>query len=226
MTVNFEFLGMEPIENLITCMHFKIDKVVFFGYNEIIQSQKASAESFLRKYCGVEQVSFVSLSHNHLDAVLDVMRNTVEKEKNENHDIFFDITGGESLILVAFGILSKGLDAPMHMYDVEADELIELNENSKRKTIGKNVPERKVNLDLNRYIEMKGGLINNDLHKNTKEIDNEDFARDVDVLFGFVKKHITLWHSFAGFMRNCFVFGEDCMVCVEAAKIRTALRET
>lgn len=28
MVVNFEFIGEEPIENIITCMNFKIDKVV------------------------------------------------------------------------------------------------------------------------------------------------------------------------------------------------------
>ena len=39
MVVNYEFLGDEPIENLITCMNFKIDKAVFFGYNDSIEKQ-------------------------------------------------------------------------------------------------------------------------------------------------------------------------------------------
>ena len=31
MNVNVEFLGKEPIENVITAMHFKIDKMIFFS---------------------------------------------------------------------------------------------------------------------------------------------------------------------------------------------------
>ena len=44
MVVNFEFLGGEPIENLINCMNFKIDKVVYFGYHNVIEEQKARTE--------------------------------------------------------------------------------------------------------------------------------------------------------------------------------------
>lgn len=48
MVVNFEFLGGEPIENLITCMNFRIDKVVFFGYHEVIEKQKTRTDRFLK----------------------------------------------------------------------------------------------------------------------------------------------------------------------------------
>ncbi len=77
MVVNFEFLGDEPIENVITCMHYKIDKVVFFGYHEIIQGYKESTESFLRKYCGVKKVVFVALSHKSLSSVTDIISRVV-----------------------------------------------------------------------------------------------------------------------------------------------------
>ena len=56
MVVNFEFLGGEPIENLITCMNFKVDKVVFFGYHKVMEEQKARTEKFLKKYCEVKIV--------------------------------------------------------------------------------------------------------------------------------------------------------------------------
>lgn len=29
MVVNYEFLDKEPMDNLITCLNFKVDKVVF-----------------------------------------------------------------------------------------------------------------------------------------------------------------------------------------------------
>lgn len=46
MVVNFEFLGMESVENVITCMHYKVDKVVYFGYPEMVNAKKREPRSF------------------------------------------------------------------------------------------------------------------------------------------------------------------------------------
>ncbi len=45
MMAYFEFLGAEPIENTITCMHFKCDKAVCFGYSDTIAKQKRQRKS-------------------------------------------------------------------------------------------------------------------------------------------------------------------------------------
>ena len=58
MVVNFEFLGMESVENVITCMHYKVDKVVYFGYPEMVSAKKERTERFLRKRCKVKEVVF------------------------------------------------------------------------------------------------------------------------------------------------------------------------
>ena len=50
MVVVFEFLSEEPIENLITCMNFKVDKLVLFGNYDRVISQKEKTECFLKKY--------------------------------------------------------------------------------------------------------------------------------------------------------------------------------
>ena len=50
MYVNIEFLDVEPIENVITCMHHKMDKVIFFGYKETIEECKKRTENFMKNY--------------------------------------------------------------------------------------------------------------------------------------------------------------------------------
>ena len=116
MVVIFEFLGAEPIENVITCMHYKVDKVVYFGYHEMIQSLKKSTDRFLRKYCGVQNTVYHPLPKDDLPSVLKSMRKEIEYELSQKNSIYFDITGGESLILVAFGILSTEFKMPMHHF--------------------------------------------------------------------------------------------------------------
>ena len=47
MVVNYEFLDKEPMDNLITCLNFKVDKVVFLGFQEDIVRSGKSLEKFL-----------------------------------------------------------------------------------------------------------------------------------------------------------------------------------
>lgn len=100
VNVNVEFLGKEPIENLITCMNFKMDKTIYFGYSEVIEELSECTTKFLVKYCGMRQVNilFKKLSHTDFAAVLQGMRETLQEEKAAGNRLFFDITGGESLI--------------------------------------------------------------------------------------------------------------------------------
>ena len=130
MVVVFEFLSREPIENVITAMNFQVDRLVFFGNHEDIISQKEKTENFLRKYCAVESIVFLPLSGSNLHSVLETMRKEIELELSKKAKLFFDITGGESLMLVAFGMLSREYETPMHMYDIFKGKLLELNAES------------------------------------------------------------------------------------------------
>ena len=83
MVVNFEFLGMESVENVITCMHYKVDKVEYFGYPEMVNAKKARTEKFLRKRCRVKEVVFHSLPRGGLQEMLSIMRQAIEEEKKK-----------------------------------------------------------------------------------------------------------------------------------------------
>ena len=69
MDVIFEFLGKEPIENVITCMNYQIDKVVYFGYQDMINNFQYSMEKFLKTYCAVKNVEFCPMPKNDLQIV-------------------------------------------------------------------------------------------------------------------------------------------------------------
>ncbi len=211
MVVNFEFLGSEPIENVITCMHFKVDKAVFFGYHDVVLSKRKSTENFLKKYCGVSRVVFHELSGYDLQSVLKTMRTEIEYEKGNGSKLYFDITGGESLILVAFGMLSKEFETPMHIFDIEKDRLIELDEGAKA-SISKDVEANSVELDIERYIEMRGGIINWGLQKNIKENEDGEFADDIAKIWKVAKKNISAWNAFSKYLGAYMRTVDDLMV--------------
>ena len=127
MIVNIEFLDHEPIENIISSLHFKFDKTIFFGFSEVIEAKKEITKNFLKKYCGVKEVSFICLPEYQWDSILAAMRKVVEQELIRKKEVSFEVTGGESLILIAFGMLAESFKAPMHSFEIETQKLIELN---------------------------------------------------------------------------------------------------
>lgn len=225
MNVNFEFLGREMFDNVITCVHYRFDKVVFFGYRAELMEQKAVLESFLRKNCGVQTVKFVELPDENMGSIVSVMREEIAFELGAGHEIFFDITGGESLILVAFGMLSKEFETPMHIYDVPADRLVELDTGTS-KMLSINVPANDVVLDLRKCIELRGGEINYGLHKNIKGWRDEEFARDVAAIWQISMKYADLWNAFSAFNRASMVPEEDLSVRKSAIYVEHALKNS
>lgn len=200
MIINFEFLDEEPIENIITCLHYKVDKVVFFGEKVRIDEKKNSIERFLKKYCNVkERPEFLEISNTDLDAVVNVMRNAINLERKQNNECYFDVTGGEGLALLAFGMLSRELKVPMHMYDVEKDELLEFDKDYAER-ISKNVPSQSVRMNLDKLIEMHGGVISYKHNKGYKGCHSEKDKADIRKLWKLKERFEKEWNQFTMFL--------------------------
>ena len=59
MNVNIEFFDSEPLENLITCLNFKMDKVIFFGHSDTMTENRIQdTRRALSNICGIEDVEF------------------------------------------------------------------------------------------------------------------------------------------------------------------------
>lgn len=255
MVVVFEFLSREPIENVITAMNFQVDKLVFFGNHEDIISQKEKTENFLRKYCAVQSIIFLPLSGSNLQSVLQTMRKEIELELSKNAKLFFDITGGESLMLVAFGMLSREYETPIHMYDIYKGKLLELNAESlhydERNTeaINKNnrnaddsalaspnekqhlsissiATKRPVPMTLDKLIEMHGGVINYNLQKDIKDVPDEESREDILKIRKVMKLHSEHWNPFSEFLRENMSPDEEGRVYRKESTVLRALADS
>ena len=206
MNVNFEFLGSEPIENVITCMNYEIDKVVYFGYHETIERLKSATENFLGIYCGVQKAVFHALPKDDLASALRTMRHEIEYEKGRKNRIFFDVTGGEDLILVAFGMLAKEFRLPLHSFDVPQNRLIVHDDGSGtvKSSIDELVARREFCMDLDRYIALRGGVINYSLQKDMKADGAEENADDIRKIWKISEKYEEYWNAFSEFLRGYF----------------------
>ncbi|WP_315375549.1 hypothetical protein [Oribacterium sinus] len=255
MVVVFEFLSREPIENVITAMNFQVDRLVFFGNHEDIIFQKEKTENFLRKYCAVQSIIFLPLSGSNLQSVLQTMRKEIESELSKNAKLFFDITGGESLMLVAFGMLSREYETPMHMYDIYKGKLLELNSESlhydERNTeainkdnrnaddsalaspnekqhlsISSIATKRPVPMTLDKLIEMHGGVINYKLQKDIKDVPDEESREDILKIRKVMKLHSEHWNPFSEFLRENMNPDEEGRVYRKESTVLKALADS
>ena len=224
MNVIFEFLCDEPVENLITSMHFKMDKAVYFGYHDTIEKLKDSTSAFLEKYCEGEKAVFHAMARTDVQSMMKTMRQTIEYELSQGNKIYFDMTGGEDAILTAFGLLAGEYDTPMHVFDVYKDKISKLQEGSQRSVM--DVERRDFHLDLDKYIEMHGGKINYYLHKSSKAMEDPEFAEDIDKIWAVENDFIEEWNLLSIFLRTHMMPENSLDVCCDLAKTEQALKST
>lgn len=226
MVVNYEFLDKEPIDNLVTCLNFKVDKVVYLGFDEDIAKFRDRLEKFLSKYCDVKEVVFREVPKYDLQSIFDTLRSEVTREQEKGSEVYFDLTGGAHLVLVAFGMLSRQTRTPMHMFDVAGDRLIELDED-KEVGISRNVEQRKVPLTLDMMIEMHGGAINYNLQKESKEIRDPKFAADVEKIYEVAIRHWEYWNPFSDHLKRLFTPpARELTVCKSMPYVQSCINKS
>ncbi|MBR5517168.1 MAG: DUF1887 family protein [Firmicutes bacterium] len=223
MIVNIEFLDIEPIENVITCLNYKVDKVIFFGYEDVIAQRGTSTEFFLKRHCGVSEVEFYTMSETNLDGVVEEMSAVIEREQSASNQVFFDVTGGEGLLLLAFGALSKEKRLPMHKFDVEKGWLYELNSDVKP-TLSECATKEHKAMDIDMYIQMHGGVVNHSMHKDTKNLDDPDFENDTIGLWEICNKYKHTWNIFCEFLREFCHPSANLQVSMDLADIRSRIQ--
>ena len=226
MVVIYEFLDKEPMDNLITCLNFKVDKAVYLGFQEDIARFRDSLEKFLSKYCGVEEVVFCEVPRYDLRSIFDTLSGEAAREKEKGNSVYFDLTGGAHLVLAAFGMLSSQTHTPMHMFDIAADRLIELDDD-KEAGISRNVEKRKIPLTLDMMIEMHGGAINYNLHKESKDIGDPDFASDVEKIYNVAVRHWIYWNPFSDLLEKLFCPPDrELTVCKDMPYVQSCINKS
>ena len=80
MNVNIEFFDSEPLENLITCLNYKMDKVIFFGHSDTMTDSKVrDTRRALKNICNITDVEFITVSQKSLYKVLELLEKRLRR---------------------------------------------------------------------------------------------------------------------------------------------------
>ncbi len=222
MKTVIEFIGPEPMENLITSLNFKMERAVMIGKSSVIDELEDRTRRILRDYCGVESAEFHKVDEENLLSVKARVREIIEAEIAAGNEVFFDMTGGENVILTAFGMIADDYDTPMHVFDVEGDSIVDLG-GSETRSIFNDAEQRKVEITPDLMVEMHGGRINYGLHKDTKAIDDPEFAEDVARLWSVADRYKEEWNLLSIFLREHMMPEKSLHASIETEKARGML---
>lgn len=223
MIINVEFFDENPIENVITSLNYKVDKTLFFGYANMIKENQNCTERFLKDICGVREVEFCIVDDFDLTGIIDTISNVIEEDIQSGHSVFFDLTGGESLPLVAFGILSRELSAPMHTYDIYSGQMHEYGYEGSP-LLSELAEYDPISLNLDSFISLYGGTINYRMHKDFKDTWSKDDIKDVVDMWNLSRRYKTKWVYYSALLRK-FMPDDNLTVHTEAKKFLTELKK-
>lgn len=225
MIVNIEFFDENPIENVVTSLNYKIDKTIFFGYGRVMEERKKGVERFLKKVCGVKEVLFCRVEELDLPGIMEAIEREVQAEVVRGNQVFFDLTGGESLTLVALGLLSQDMNAPMHIFDIKRDEMREFGYEDVP-SLSETAEYCPITLNLDSFISLYGGTVNYRMQKEFKQVWSEEQTRDVKEMWKLSRKYSQRWVHYSAFLRKCepdyqlAVVLEESLFKAEAGKNR------
>lgn len=211
MNINIEFFDEEPIENLITCMNFKMDKVIFFGHSDVMSPERVKVtRKSLENICGITDADFIEVSQKNLYKIVELMEREIEKVVHAGGQCFFDLTGGEDLVLVAMGILSTRHKVPMHKFDLPSEEIFLLNKWDDVPVINEIVEARELQLTLDDIIGLYGGVINYRQQKAVKShLEDGKFAQDVEGMWAVACKNPRKWNALSSVLKECIKYEDE-----------------
>ncbi len=223
MIILYEFYSKEAIDNVITCMNYEVDEIVYLCYGDIGERSAKTTVDFLGKYCNVpaNRIKFMKLSRKNADRMIDTIRSDVKREMADGNKVFFDVTGGDELILVAFGKLSAELDLPMHSYDMPEGLLREYGGGSD--SLSGCATGRYVKHTLDMQMELYGGAINRRLHRSEMSVCAEALRRDVISIYNVYYPNREFWSRLTTILRDNMESDGDMRVSQKVEKIRGLL---
>lgn len=201
MNILFEFFDKEPIDNIITALNYRVDKVVYYGYEEVMDKRKMSIDAFLKENCGVLETLYRPISHTTVSGTVEQLTKDINAELAIGNNVFFDATGGEDMALLSFGIVTAQLDVPIHKYDILKNEIITVKASQRQEAIKKLAPQQNVRLTIDELIRLQGGVVNYSMHKDQKNVEG-DSLMEMEALWDIAGRNSKKWNTFSEFLRG------------------------
>lgn len=223
MNVDIEFFSDNPMDNVLSCMKFAFEKVIFFGYTQEDMDRAATSTvaAFLKsKNINVEQIAFVALPEGKLEVIEKELGRIVSAEIQAGNNCYIDLTGGEELALAAAGVVSDKYNIPMHEIDLAEDEVRIQSCPEAYEQLSK----RDYRLSIEEYLNLHEGVIEWRLQKSkNKKYNDEAHKNRIKELNHFMESEKKRWNKLSQGLAF-FCSKQEDLICGGRKKLAGAAR--
>ena len=203
-----EFYDRTPIENMVSCLANRPQKIIFVGEKSRLEKQRDQFYRFLDEVENyVTVLEFCPVNKNSLSDIVDKLTRIVE----ENPECSFDLTGGDDLTLVAIGVVyerMKDRHVQLHRYNIRTGRVYDCDRD------GSVVSDAIPDITVEQNIVLHGGVVVTADQRGggTAYWDfDEEFVKDLEKMWKICRKNCSLWNYQLSMLANL----EDQKVAAE-----------
>lgn len=186
-----EFFSQTPIENMISALANRPERVIFLGEYKKMKRYDPAFRRFLESVGNTEtQLEYRNIRIRDLSGIVEALEQIVR----EYPGCHFDITGGEPMSVAAIGVMceryrSQGVE--LHQYNVRTGRVYDCDLN------GRAVSGQLPDLTVEQNIILHGGsVVSSELRENgTFAWDmDEDFLEDICTMWEICRVNCSRWN--------------------------------
>ena len=208
-----------PIENMISVLAARPEKVIFLGDVAQMRCSVQKYREILEKKGIQTEILLKGIQKNNLKNILTVLENLMEEEE----EIILDVTGGEDLVLLAFGIIYeryKGKkQVKMQRFNIHTGKVIDCDYDDEVSF------EDKFCMDIQELIALYGGVVvpeeEQPMIENPLDV--------VDKVWDLARRNGTKWNKVHSYLkeleRKADVSEELLEVRMEFAEVKAEIGE-
>jgi len=225
-----EFYDRTPIENVISSLTTKPEKIIFIVSGNLAKKFEKRYERFAKSH-KIEDIKgeFRKVFINNLDNIVEVLSDIAEKEE----ECFFDLTGGCDLMLVAMGIVKQKYshkNIQMQRFNVNNGVVTDCDKDGN--IIYSGAPELSVSENILihggdiRYIDNAKNQSSSEKKGTFKWNFTEQFISDVEKMWNICKKNPGNWNinlNILGEIENILKNHNSLNVSIPVSKVENYL---
>lgn len=226
MVVSIEFFSRDFLQNVVTCLKCDVDKVIFVGYEDVMdEGAKNRHENILKNVAKVKEVEFISVDREAMSDIKFVLDKAVQAEKANKNNVFFDLTGGENLVLVAAGIIANKYQLPVKRTDIKKNRVIEYTSVFYQKSYMTDKKNEKT-LSIADYIYMQGACINKNAAKDFKQnTEDLNFSTCIKKIWDIRKRYVSKWNLYCMVISELKKFENGEQVLVDNIQLKEVVNK-
>ncbi len=187
------------IENIIACLEYKPEKIVFLGFKEVMTKKKINdLKRFLELRNLDVQIETEVVGRYDYEGIVSKLNTIIDN----NEDCYFDLTGGKELVLTAMGEVSASRNVPMFQFNVRTGSLIRV------KNCDTLPQETKKFMNIDEIVALNGGSVICNQPDDFKWNLTGDFKNDIRNMWDICRKNSGLWNRQSKVFENFEKYGK------------------